>query len=143
MKTDYYLSDSELEELIKNTESEGLLQAPADISDNILSMLDADKILPITTKANDRNKRQKEFSRYCMQLIAGIAASILVMVGISAKNGFGKMESTDEIFANIYRSNYINVFLEEHDSDFLKKISESDSISEYSKSRKIADTIGG
>lgn len=68
-----YLSDEELKRLIEDVEDNKMLQAPADLKQQVLETLDADKAR-IRTK-----KQRKKLVIFEMKIASGLAAAMLML----------------------------------------------------------------
>ena len=78
MNTNEYLSDEELLNLISLSESEGLLSAPKQLKDSILTAARAPR--PLT-----RAEKRKQFAAYCARV--GVACAACLTVLFSVKPG--------------------------------------------------------
>ena len=68
-----YLSDEELKRLIEDVEDNKMLQAPANLKQQVLETLDADKVR-IRTK-----KQRKKLVIFEMKIAGGLAAAMLML----------------------------------------------------------------
>lgn len=69
-----YMSDDELLKMIEDVESEGLVQAPANIKSEVLKKIDTENL------KNHQKKKTVEFYRYSARVVFAIAAALLLLV---------------------------------------------------------------
>lgn len=83
-----YLSDDEIDLLISGIEESDLVQAPVDMLDNILAVIDI-------------NRKKVEFRKYCLRVITSVAAAIalLIMIPEFMINGGMNIPKKDEVMA--------------------------------------------
>lgn len=70
-----YLSDEELLRLIDCAEGDGLLSAPHDLKENVLT-----EIPRLEVRQTNRKNAKKQFYRYCARVALGCAASLAILV---------------------------------------------------------------
>ena len=85
-----YLSDTELENLIRQTEAEELINAPPDFLENVL--ISIDRMETKTPNIIHLDQRKAEFWTYCFKVISAMAAAITLFVVIPQVNGFQDRE---------------------------------------------------
>ena len=89
-----YLTDEELEKLISDVETEGLMMAPPSLIDDVMEQIERaedvtkesqsdDSYLEPTKREVDKppkvidlDKKQKEYRRYCIRVMSSVAAAI-------------------------------------------------------------------
>ena len=89
-----YLTDEELEKLISDVETEGLMMAPPSLIDDVMEQIEHaedvtkesqsdDSYLEPTKREVDKppkvidlDKKQKEYRRYCIRVMSSVAAAI-------------------------------------------------------------------
>ena len=86
-----YLTDEELEKLISDVETEGLMMAPPSLIDDVMERAEDvtkesqsdDSYLEPTKREVDKppkvidfDKKQKEYRRYCIRVMSSVAAAI-------------------------------------------------------------------
>ena len=74
-----YLSDEELQKLINETESAGLLQAPPDFEASVLKRIE-EKEKEKAPQPISFEEKKKQYSRFKFQVCMAMAAAILFMV---------------------------------------------------------------
>ncbi len=77
-----YLDDEELENLIRECESD-LVQAPPELMDKVLSQVGGAPITDIRA-INTRDRKKKEYNRFKWQMVSGLAASFVLVVALHA-----------------------------------------------------------
>ena len=70
-----HLSDEELLRLIDCAEGDGLLSAPHDLKENVLT-----EIPRLEVRQANRKNAKKQFYRYCARVALGCAASLAILV---------------------------------------------------------------
>lgn len=70
-----YLSDEELLRLIDCAEGDGLLSAPHDLKENVLT-----EIPRLEVRQTNSKNAKKQFYRYCARVALGCAASLAILV---------------------------------------------------------------
>lgn len=70
-----YLSDEELLRLIDCAEGDGLLSAPHDLKENVLT-----EIPRLEVRQTNRKNAKKQFYRYCARVALGCAACLAILV---------------------------------------------------------------
>ena len=70
-----YLSDEELLRLIDYAEDDGLLSAPHDLKENVLT-----EIPRLEVRQANRKNAKTQFYRYCARVALGCAASLAILV---------------------------------------------------------------
>lgn len=73
VQTTKYLSDDELSRLIESVETEGLIQAPANLQSEVLGKIDEENL------RNHQKNKVIEFYRYSAKVVFSIAAALLLM----------------------------------------------------------------
>ena len=81
-----YLTDEELEQLISDVETEGLMMAPQSLMDDVMEQIkrtedvtkesQSDDSYLEPTKVIDFEQRRKEYRRYCIRVMSSVAAAI-------------------------------------------------------------------
>ncbi len=126
MSKDYeYLSEKELNDLINSVETEGCVQAPEDMTAEILRFVDeAERVKNSRHEKNaldtaesseavirdhktftvyttkDGNSKKLDFALYCVKVFGSIAAAIIIMVIVPFVKKAQPLQSRDEIVAS-------------------------------------------
>ena len=73
-----YLTEEELNALIREVEMTEMTSAPPDLLDDILQKIDLAELAK-PPRILRIEKRRKEFRRYCLQVASGVAAAVVLL----------------------------------------------------------------
>lgn len=85
-----YLTDEELNALIREVETSEMTMAPPDLLDDILQKIDLAELAK-PPKILRIEKRRNEFRRYCLQVASGVAAAVVLLFLLPAFSGGKEM----------------------------------------------------
>ena len=85
-----YLTDEELNALIREVETSEMTMAPPDLLDDILQKIDVSELTK-PPKILRIEKRRNEFRRYCLQVASSVAAAVILLFMLPAFSGGKEM----------------------------------------------------
>ena len=85
-----YLTDEELNALIREVETSEMTMAPPDLLDDILQKIDLAELAK-PPRILRIEKRRNEFRRYCLQVASGVAAAVVLLFMLPAFSGGKEM----------------------------------------------------
>lgn len=85
-----YLTDEELDALIREVEASEMTMAPPDLLDDILQKMDVSECA-MPPRILHREKRRNEFLRYCLQVASGVAAAVVLLFLLPTFSGGKEM----------------------------------------------------